>query len=97
MHPKRTPINTLAQIIFLVILGLALIFAITTFRGASLGRLSPSQGATPVMTSSMFQYGDANPVSLETIPPDSGYTITGYSPILFWFRFLFDQVNTSHI
>lgn len=53
MNQKSTPINTLAQIAILVILGLAIVFAITTLRGTAPGLLSPTQGATPVITSSV--------------------------------------------
>jgi hypothetical protein len=53
MNQKSTPINTVAQIALLVILGLAIVFAITTLRGTTPSRLSSTQGTTPEGTGSV--------------------------------------------
>jgi len=58
MNQKSTPINTIAQIALLVILGLALVFAITTLRGATPSRLSPIQDTTPEVTGSVTSRPD---------------------------------------
>lgn len=53
MNQKSTIKNTVSQFIFLVIFLLALVIAITTFRGSAPGKFGPTQGVTPVMTSSV--------------------------------------------
>ena len=58
MNRKNTLTNTVAQIALLVLLGLALVFAIITLRGTAPAVLSP--GATPVIT------GPATPGPNET-------------------------------
>jgi hypothetical protein len=63
MNQNSTPIKTLGQIIFLVILGLVLIFAITTLRGAIPRGINPTQNSTSAMT------------SYSTIAPDETQTV----------------------
>jgi hypothetical protein len=53
MNQKSTSVNTVVLIVSLVILGFALVFAITTFRGTDPGRISPTQNSTPVVVSSL--------------------------------------------
>jgi hypothetical protein len=52
MRQKYPPINTVAQIALLVILGFALVFAITSLRSLAPGKLSPAQRASFVITTS---------------------------------------------
>ncbi len=66
MNKKSTPTNTIAQIAILVILGLALVFAITTLRGAVPGILSPTQDVTLVITASFTPAPDETQ-TVETI------------------------------
>ena len=63
MNQKSTLKNSVSQIIFLVIIVLALVFAITTLRGTAPGIISPTQGVTPVITSSVTP----GPVETQTV------------------------------
>jgi hypothetical protein len=54
VNPKSTPINSIASFAFLVVIGLALIIAITRFREKSPGSLIPSRVYTPMVMSSVY-------------------------------------------
>jgi hypothetical protein len=90
MNQKSTPINTVAQIAFLVILGLALVFAITTLRGTAPGILSPTQGVTVVITSSVTPGPDETQTvaAIITFKTNEGATEAARTPIPYTPTFL---------
>jgi hypothetical protein len=67
MNHKTSSINAIASFVFLVVIGLALIIAITYFRAASPGNLSSNQGHTPSMMSANYPGPDDDPTRLAII------------------------------